>query len=667
PLNAVLGFTDVLRRGMVADSDEAVDHLNMIHRSGAHLLELINDILDLSKIEAGHMQVESIDTQVDQVVLDVVDVLSVRAKEKAITLETDFKTNLPKIFQNDPTRLRQIVTNLVGNAIKFTKEGFVRIVVEVQEGASPQIHLHVRDSGIGMTPEQQDKIFDSFVQADNTTTRRFGGTGLGLSISRRLAEAMGGTLTVKSEAGEGSTFTVSLPLTPQDLANVITPEEIRQQASQRAAAQQNGLIQRLPGKPVLVVDDGEANRRLIDLVLGRAGAIVTTAENGLEAIKAMSEQDFDLVFMDMQMPVLDGYSATKKIRSCGIKTPIVALTGNAMKGDREKCLSIGCDDFLSKPVNLDALLQCTAKYLGPAKDLGADTTDVEIESSGDAVPPKIAANVGASLTNLGGNPKCETNSAADSNTQPIHSTLPMDDDEFREVVADFIERLDDRLDFMQNACHDADFQTLQSEAHWLKGSGGTVGFAILGERAAALEIAAKSSDGEQVDELLAEIRDVRQRIVVPHLETSQAEIQEPAEDEVTLGDGGDLIATSETIQLDDDSETLNDSLVTSQDPIHSTLPIDDDDFRKIVADFVMRLDDRLLLMDNMLSQQRYEELGNAAHWLKGAGGTVGYAEFMAPSLRLLQAARAESQADCQASFDAILAVRQRLVVPTVVS
>ncbi len=191
PLNAVLGFTDVLRRGLVTDAEESVDHLNMIHRSGKHLLELINDILDLSKIEAGKMDVESIDTQVDQIILDTTDVLSVRAREKDLETKIVFNSSIPRVIQSDPTRLRQIITNLVGNAIKFTEQGTITIATEMVDGDASRLQIDIIDTGIGMTPEQQAKIFESFSQADTSTTRKFGGTGLGLSISRRLSEASG--------------------------------------------------------------------------------------------------------------------------------------------------------------------------------------------------------------------------------------------------------------------------------------------------------------------------------------------------------------------------------------------------------------------------------------------------------------------------------------------
>ena len=633
PLNAVLGFTDVLRRGLVADSDEAVDHLNMIHRSGAHLLELINDILDLSKIEAGRMSVETIDTRVDQIILDTIDVLSVRASEKEIKLETNFESPIPKVIQADPTRLRQIVTNLIGNAIKFTTEGAVTVGAKLsQDKDFPAILVEIRDSGIGMTLEQQERIFDSFVQADTTTTRKFGGTGLGLSISRRLAEAMGGELSVASESGVGSTFTVTLPICQTDQTEMITPEQIRKEAVQRVTDREKDSILRLPNKKVLVVDDGEANRKLIHLVLTRAGAQVTTVVNGLEAVKALASTDYALVFMDMQMPVMDGWTATQKIRECECKTPIVALTGNAMKGDREKCINVGCDDFLSKPVNLDALLKCSIRYLGPGPSVAKSPDSKTIDAIGSAfAKPESKTAVEAA-----------TESPSEQ-VEAIHSTLPMDDPEFRCLVANFVDRLDARLDFIGKACSEANFDVIKDEAHWLKGSGGTVGYAQFGEPAAKLERAGKDKDADLATELLGEIREIRSRIVKPAIGGEAA---------------ANMMSTIKELQQPADNDQPE-----SNEPIHTTLPTDDSEFCQIVVDFVARLDSRLDRMAELLSNNQFEELGNEAHWLKGAGGTVGYGEFMVPSLQLLEAARSESSSDCVQHLQSILAIRNRLVVP----
>mgnify|MGYP003667530560 CR=1 FL=1 len=642
PLNAVLGFTDVLRRGLVTNSDEAIGHLNMIHNSGEHLLELINDILDLSKIEAGRLQVEMIDTNVQETITTVASVLQERAVEKNLEVHVEFNSPLPRIMQTDPTRLRQVITNLVGNAIKFTDEGAVKIVVDVEteNDSAAMLKIAVVDSGIGMTPDQQSKIFQSFVQADSSTTRKYGGTGLGLSISRRLTEAMGGDLSVASEVNVGSTFTITLPVDPQAMEDVITPEEIQSQANQsHANVSENGLI-RLPALPVLVVDDGEANRRLIELVLGRAGAIVTTAENGLEAIRLLSESDYSLVLMDMQMPVLDGYTATRRLRECGVTTPIIALTGNAMKGDREKCIDAGCDDFLTKPVNIDELLSHAQAYLGEDDAVHPETSAV-IDGSEAANP--LPTEETSAATPLLPNLASEDTSLRYDGASPIHPTLPMNDPDYRAITTDFVSRLDKRLQAMENAIASDDFETLKAEAHWLKGSGGTVGLGVFTESAAMLERGAGQFERSQLEQLLDDIRDLQRRIVIPAVDCADPPQAPPKmavpEPPTTTG-----------------SEPVG-------DPIYSSLPLDDREFCEIIIDFVGRLDPQIAEMRRLVASGAIQELIDLAHWLKGAGGTVGYSEFTAPASALVDAVRSGSQPECEKCVDAIQSIRERLVVP----
>ncbi len=633
PLNAVLGFTDVLRRGLVSNTEESIDHLNMIHRSGKHLLDLINDILDLSKIEAGKMEVESIDTRVDQIVLDTADVLAVKAKDNDLELKVEFQTDIPRVIQSDPTRLKQIITNLVGNAIKFTQHGSVTISTEMfSSDEGPQLRIDIIDTGIGMTPDQQARIFESFSQADETTTRKFGGTGLGLSISRRLAEALGGSVTVSSEYGKGSTFTVTHPLDAKSLGELLTPEEIL--SSRRSTDDAPGDIQRLPAKPVLVVDDGDANRRLIELVLERAGAIVTCAENGLEAIKILAERDFSLILMDMQMPVLDGYCATRKLRQAGLTTPVIALTGNAMKGDRQKCLDSGCTDFLSKPVDIDKLLQRAAHFLGQ----GSQGKDRVFDEASSIHSPKDEPS---NQTRFDG--------SAPGNRRPIFSTLPMDDDDFRAIVVDFVSRLESRLDQISEAVAAADFESVRSGAHWLKGAGGTVGFHDFTVPAAQLEEAAKQDDAEVAEKLLNAIRDIHARIVVPQDECAEVA---PSATPSSAHKEGCHVGVDESLSAE----------VTDLDgpPIICSLPLGDPAFARIVADFLRRLDDRLIGMQRLCERQEFATLANEAHWLKGSGGTVGFMEFCSPAQALEAAAKSGDQQQASAALLQVLSVRKRI-------
>ncbi|MEM8910926.1 MAG: ATP-binding protein [Planctomycetota bacterium] len=626
PLNAVLGFTDVLRRGLVSDSDEAIGHLNMIHRSGAHLLELINDILDLSKIEAGRMEVESIETPIASVIMDVANTLRVRADEKGIDLQIGLQSAVPRSIESDPTRLRQVITNLVGNAIKFTTTGSVSIFAAMRQNdgessstssSAHVIRIDVVDTGIGMTPDQQAKIFESFSQADSATTRKFGGTGLGLSISRQLAEALGGSLTVSSKIGMGSTFRIELPISPHETQDLMSPNEFEEAQRAKCNHDANSELIRLPAKRVLVVDDGEANRRLIELVISRAGGSVVTATNGLEAIESIAAEQPSLVLMDMQMPVLDGYVATRRLRESGFTVPIIALTGNSMVGDREKCMDVGCDDFLSKPVNIDRLVQLVAQHLGPP------------ETDAKPSPRRRSTADTIEFSSLRKNP-----SEGTAPEDPIYPTLPMDDADFREITTGFLERLPSRLAVMKDAIEASEFESLHGDAHWLKGAGGTVGLDVFTPLARQLEIAAQSREVDVAQGLLDEIHELHQRVVIPAM------------------DGSPPSPTSIPTDLTDSDQV-----------VPCTLPLNDPEFVDIVIGFISRLDGRLDEMRRELDDGLFDDLALNAHWLKGAGGTVGYPALTAPAADLLRAAKQADAASCDQLLDQLAKLRRRLQTP----
>jgi signal transduction histidine kinase/ActR/RegA family two-component response regulator len=355
PLNGILGFTELLIRGADdGNENERQEFLRTIRDSGRQLLNLINDILDISKIEAGHFRVESSPHSPDEVLSHVVAAHRAAAAHKQLTLDFRWQSRIPATVQTDPQRLTQLLSNLVSNAVKFTDRGGVLVLARLEDlvGGS-QLVFEVRDTGSGIPAEKLDTIFEPFVQCDASITRKHGGTGLGLAICRKIAESLGGDLTVRSVVGQGSTFTASI--NPGDLYNVRMTEmpsppivaDVPQGPSQRA---------NLAGLSILVVDDMETNRRLVSLFLTRAGANVATAENGAEGIEAIANADFDVVLMDMQMPVMDGYTAATLLREQGYHRPIIALTAHAMRGDLEKCELAGCSQFVAKPINMDELI-----------------------------------------------------------------------------------------------------------------------------------------------------------------------------------------------------------------------------------------------------------------------------------------------------------------------
>ncbi|MBX3404092.1 MAG: response regulator [Phycisphaeraceae bacterium] len=368
PMTAILGFAEFLRTDDLPAAVRA-EHLDVIRRNGEHLLAVINDILDFSKIEAGMLKVERTECSIVRLIAEIATTMRLRAEEKGLRLCVSFDGPIPERIRSDPPRIRQILLNLVGNAIKFTQQGQVEIVVRCADAASaePRLLIDVRDSGIGIRPEHIDHLFRPFAQADGSTTRKFGGSGLGLAISRRLANALGGEITVRSEFGRGSTFTVTLAT--GDLHGVPLLHDAHEAAHASPAGAQDAAESSaaLLGH-ILVADDGADNRRLIATLLRRYGASVTVVNNGREAVDAATAaanegRAFDLIILDMQMPVLDGYGAAAQLRTLGIRTPIIALTAHAMADDRQKCLDAGCDDYAAKPIDRSRLYRVCQQWM----------------------------------------------------------------------------------------------------------------------------------------------------------------------------------------------------------------------------------------------------------------------------------------------------------------
>jgi signal transduction histidine kinase/DNA-binding response OmpR family regulator len=472
PMAAILGYADVLLDPETSASDR-LDHVQTIRRNSEHLLRIINDILDLSKIEAGKMEVETVPCSPARIVSEVASLMRVRAIEKHLDLQVGFDTLIPSTIRSDPTRLRQILLNLVGNAIKFTSAGRVRVGVRCDnpESATPKISFAVSDSGIGLSPEQIGRLFEPFAQADSSTTRKYGGTGLGLVISRRLSKMLGGDLQVDSEPGRGSTFILTVRTGPLGSVDLLADLSEAAAGSPTSAPPQAGPLADCKGLRVLLAEDGIDNQKLLTMHLRRAGAEVTLADNGRAAVHEvlaaqLLQKPFDVVLMDMQMPELDGYGATAKLRSKGFKGPVIALTAHAMSGDRERCLAAGCSDYLTKPVRREELLATVARYAAT-------------HSTRPPAPP------------------------------PLVSELA-DDPDMADLIDAFLISLAQRGLALQAALQVGDLARVADLAHQLKGAGGGYGYPAITDAASAVEEAALSDESALLDvnaaELLALIR-----------------------------------------------------------------------------------------------------------------------------------------------------------------
>ncbi len=370
PMTAILGFADLLPQMISGESAEVVDCVNVIRRNGDHLMGLINDILDLSKIEAGEMTVERIAVDPRQILMEVESLMGSRARDRGLELDVEIATDIPALIRSDPVKIKQILINLVANAVKFTERGAVTIRAGYVPDSpyGPALTLAVSDTGIGILPEHMPRLFEAFQQADGTITRKFGGTGLGLRISRALAKLLGGEITVTSEPGKGSTFTVSIATGDIEHVPMIPRDALRKtKESLSDADEREAGPRRLQGIRIVLAEDSLPIQKLIAYHLSRAGADVRVFANGLAALRSLSIEDdaearladplpCDLLITDIQMPEMDGYTLARTLRSKGATLPIIGLTAHATPEDAAACIEAGCDRYATKPIDPVALI-----------------------------------------------------------------------------------------------------------------------------------------------------------------------------------------------------------------------------------------------------------------------------------------------------------------------
>jgi len=476
PMTAILGFSENLLDTDLS-GEEARDAIHTIRRNGEYLLELINDILDLSKIEAGKLDVERIECSPVRLVADVADLMRVRADAKGLPVLVEYEGAVPDVIRTDPTRLRQVLINLLGNAIKFTKKGNIRLLVRFldRRDTEPTMEFDIIDSGIGMTREQIARLFRPFTQADASTTRKFGGTGLGLTISKRLTQMLGGDITVESETGVGSTFRVAIETGPVQKERMLNRPADAAAAPAQEAGSSTADAAKLDCR-ILLAEDGPDNQRLISFILKKAGAEVTVVENGQQAVdQAVAARDageaFEMILMDIQMPVLDGYQATSTLRRRAYAGPIIALTANAMAGDREKCIAAGCDDFATKPVNRKELIALIGRHVQERR-----------------------------------------NALSASQTTEVLLSELADDPDMVELVEMFVDELPDRITAIENKFRENDLEALRSLVHQLKGAAGGYGFPTITDAAKILETGVKTdADLSKLQEDVAALSDLCRR------------------------------------------------------------------------------------------------------------------------------------------------------------
>ena len=487
PMTAILGFAD----RMLAPNQGLSDLQNcvqIIRRNGQHLLNLINDILDISKIEAGQMTLEKISCDLPQLLADLRSLMRPRAIEKGLDFELVFSGALPRKVVTDPLRMKQILVNLIGNAIKFTPGGRIGLRVTCESaGESTTLQFEVSDTGIGMSDDQLSRLFVPFTQGDESTTRRFGGTGLGLTISRQLANLLGGDVVAKSKIGVGSTFTVSFQAGVSDNNEVV--HNLIESELPAAVNIIAGRDMKLSGR-ILLAEDGRDNQRLLTEILTDAGAQVKLAENGRIAVDLALSQTFDLILMDMQMPELDGYGATAELRRKGSKLPIIALTAHAMAEDRDKCLASGCDGYLTKPIEIESFLFTVGNYLARAASVERPTS-----------------------VNKGNAMKTTTGTI-----RSAYADMP----KMRRILPEFVADLPVRVAEIKGRFSTGEMELVQRIAHQMRGAGGGYGFTEMSEHAAAVEQAVKDQQPrESIARLIDQLVENMRRIEGYQIESEQ--------------------------------------------------------------------------------------------------------------------------------------------------
>ncbi|MBI9019375.1 MAG: response regulator [Phycisphaerae bacterium] len=485
PMNGIIGFSELLANDL--DNEEHQNYAKTIYNCATNLLQLLNDLLDFSKIEAGRMDIEIIDQPLGELVQEVCNLMSAKANEKGIELKVNMLTPIPAIIRTDPTRLRQCLINLVGNAIKFTEEGHVHLNVSVQNnGNSCSLQLDITDTGIGISEDAQQNIFESFTQADASTTRKFGGTGLGLAITKQLMELLQGRIELKSTPGKGSTFSLMLPIEKQQEPTIkICADTIEQMLAENQEKEKQETIKDGKNARVLVVDDNQHNRQLIAIHLKKLGLKFTTAIDGLQAINMTDKHKPDIILMDMEMPRMNGYDATREIRKKHI-TPIIALTAHTDISEHDKCLKAGCNEVMTKPVEPKILHKTLSQYIN-IESLQQTQNKFTEQTPHDTTEPKS------------------------DNIEKIISTLSFDP-ELVVIVEDFLAELPLIMQKIDDAFNAENMEELKNVAHLLKGSGGNSGFDMLYKKAMELENLAAKNQKDDIECVISEINQLMPRL-----------------------------------------------------------------------------------------------------------------------------------------------------------
>ncbi len=502
PMNAIIGFSDLLAEENL--TDQQLQYARIIKESALGLLGIINDILDYSKIEAEKLSITIEPTALNEIIAPIRSMLLLNAKNKDLDVAVIEKTNLPTAISTDNVRLRQCLTNLIGNAVKFTEKGHIHLNIGTEQiDSEPFIRFAVEDTGIGIAPDKQQYIFDAFSQAEHSTDRKYGGTGLGLAITKRLTEMLGGKIELQSTPGKGSVFSLLLPLSPCEEKTVdqIIPKE--QKIPQTTS---NADFKKLNAK-VLVAEDNKSNQLLIRQVLKKMGIKAVVVNDGKEALAKAKEEDFDIILTDIQMPNMDGYQLVKRLRKTGCDLPIVALTANAAKADERKCIELGCNGYISKPVDKNRLYEMIVQLTGCDVYNSSEKTDT-VNKSKTASDTTVRADLAQTY---------DANTADDDGCEIVCwqsiKSVCSDEDILCEIAALILEDDPNTMATIEKAVAAKDFADIRLYAHKLKGSAMTIGANKLKDACYRLECAGKDKTADVIEKLFEEVKTEFEKLV----------------------------------------------------------------------------------------------------------------------------------------------------------
>ncbi len=519
PLTGMLGFAHRVM-DMYPDDPQHKDAVSTIMRNGDHLIELINDILDLSKIEAGKLDINLQPSSPVDLLQDVRALMLIRAEQKGLSLNIEAADDIPERIVTDSMRLKQILLNLVGNAIKFTQRGSVRVVVSCDR-EEETMQFQIIDTGMGMTPEAKERLFQAFVQGDTEVTRRFGGTGLGLTISLQLAEMLGGTISVDSILGMGSSFKVTIKTGALEGVPVVPPLEVAKPRENTVNSSNFEKI-KLSGR-ILVAEDNPDSRRVLEHYLKRAGAELIFVDNGKDAIARALGDSPDVIMMDMEMPIMSGYDATKKLREQGYTKPIVAITANALGSEIKRCMDFGCSHAQPKPFNWPSLFALLNEFIGingnvdslnvtekvqPSFVKTATKKGSSVSSMQEPIPQKIAEAPVVSSFDSAKSDAPQT----DQDNKALISELFEEAPDLRPLIIEFVSGLEPYRLAIRNALKSKDWAGLKQTAHDLSGISGMYGYADTSEVAKKLRLVCMQKEVDEIRLLSGELLNLIDRM-----------------------------------------------------------------------------------------------------------------------------------------------------------